>query len=233
VKLVRYEDWARPGLPHPGTEGMFLPVARVYIHHTVSPQPINGDAEVMLLRSIDAAHRAKGWAGIGYSFIVGPSGTVYEGRGQRVGAHTEGKNYTSFGVAFLGTFLVSIPQSTAMVAAAELLAHLQAAGVLQAGYKVGGHRDVKATACPGDGLYRQLPELARLATSIIPPAPPTNGDPVPDPVVPAPMPDYPSNAAPVGIAGTGSPNGYWILAADGGVFSFGDAQYKGRVHVTV
>ncbi len=37
----------------------------------------------------------------------------------------------------------------------------------------------------------------------------------------------PSNAPIVGIASTPSGNGYWVAAADGGVFSFGDAVFYG------
>jgi hypothetical protein len=32
----------------------------------------------------------------------------------------------------------------------------------------------------------------------------------------------------VGMAATGDGGGYWLVAADGGVFAFGDAGYYGR-----
>ena len=35
------------------------------------------------------------------------------------------------------------------------------------------------------------------------------------------------NAPVVGIAGTPSDGGYWLVAADGGVFAFGDAPFRG------
>ncbi len=31
----------------------------------------------------------------------------------------------------------------------------------------------------------------------------------------------------VGMASTPSGNGYWLVASDGGIFSFGDAKYRG------
>jgi hypothetical protein len=37
------------------------------------------------------------------------------------------------------------------------------------------------------------------------------------------------NAPIVGIASTPSGKGYWLVAADGGVFAFGDAAYLGNV----
>jgi hypothetical protein len=33
--------------------------------------------------------------------------------------------------------------------------------------------------------------------------------------------------APVGVAATATGKGYWLAAADGGVFAFGDAVYHG------
>ena len=37
------------------------------------------------------------------------------------------------------------------------------------------------------------------------------------------------NAAVVGLAPTATGGGYWLTAADGGVFSFGDAQFRGSL----
>lgn len=43
------------------------------------------------------------------------------------------------------------------------------------------------------------------------------------------MADIIVNAPVVGMAATPTGKGYWVVCADGGVFSFGDAQYFGRV----
>jgi hypothetical protein len=37
------------------------------------------------------------------------------------------------------------------------------------------------------------------------------------------------NAPMVGMAATPSGNGYWCVASDGGIFSFGDAQFHGSM----
>ena len=37
----------------------------------------------------------------------------------------------------------------------------------------------------------------------------------------------PLNQPTVGIAATPSGNGYWLVAADGGIFTFGDAAFFG------
>lgn len=243
MKLVRYEDWAKPGLAHPGSRDMKLPVTKAFIHHTAGPTPLTPAAEVTLLRQYDAQHRAKGWNGIGYSFIVGPSGTVYEGRGQKVGAHTEGFNSLGFGICFLGTFTDGVPTSAAMLGAAELMQMLISpnaehgipGGALRSDFTLTGHRDhrmvingetVNATACPGNALHRDLPKLRRLVNQKEIPMPDTN-------VPMAAPPVYKVSAPPVGISVTPSGQGYLIICADGGVFAFGDAVYAGRIEEPV
>lgn len=235
MNLVRASSWMKPGLPLPGAHNadMTLPVGHVYIHHSTGGTPINPAAEVAMLQADDAYHRSKGWDGLGYSFVIGPSGTVYEGRGQKVGAHTEGHNLDGFGVCFLGDFTSALPTPAAMIACAELIQLLHQPspgfglpnGALTAGAVILGHRDVFATACPGNQLYANLPNLRALA-----------GHPKENPVPDAPTPpDYKVNAAPIAIAAvadsTGQMTGYLILCADGGIFTFGKTQYMGRVHV--
>lgn len=52
---------------------------------------------------IDARHRARGWSGIGYHFVVRRSGTVEPGRDLAfAGAHVEGCNTRSVGICCEG-----------------------------------------------------------------------------------------------------------------------------------
>lgn len=215
MEIIRYEAWAKPGSDHPGTRKMTLPVANVFIHHAAGPTPMSLDAEVSLLRQYDAQHRAKGWDGLGYSFVVGPSGRVYEGRGEYVGAHTEGHNSKGFGICLLGNFQESAPTPAAMASLIELIFHLERVHAVRFPATIRGHRDVGATACPGNKLYAKLPEVRDAL----------QGDPMPEIQTPI----YKVNAAPVSLAITPSGQGYIILCADGGVFTFGDAVYLGRV----
>lgn len=45
------------------------------------------------MRQMEAYHRALGWAAIGYRRVLFPSGRLYEGRGDRYGAHCPGANH--------------------------------------------------------------------------------------------------------------------------------------------
>lgn len=59
----------------------------VVVHHTASPDlppDATQEQEAAAIRGIEAHHaspppRGNGWAGIGYSFLVCPSGRAYEG----------------------------------------------------------------------------------------------------------------------------------------------------------
>lgn len=219
MELIRTEAWLPDGTPIPGANApqMKLPVHAVYVHHTAGATPLSPEAEVSALRGYDRMHRQqRGWDGIGYSFIVGPSGRVYEGRANRVGAHTAGVNSKAFGVAFMGNYMASVPGHGAMIAAAELMQHLIRTGATVPGFELHGHRDVGRTACPGDGLYNSLPSLRALVNRKEEPVPP----------VPA---RTRVNAPITGIATTPSGNGYLLVGADGGVFAFGDAKFLGNV----
>ena len=124
-------------------------VTRFVLHHTTGTY-----AGPQTVRNIQAFHQGpqRGWADVGYNFLISPSGTVYEGRGWSVqGAHARGFNATSIGVAFIGDGRQPVPDAVkfAVLRLAE-----------EADRRFGrrldrvGHRDVGSTACPGDVLYR-------------------------------------------------------------------------------
>lgn len=52
---------------------------------------------------IDRWHRAKGWNGIGYNFVIRRDGTIEEGRPRdAIGAHVEGYNSVALGICMVG-----------------------------------------------------------------------------------------------------------------------------------
>lgn len=82
------------------------PVPYVIIHHSDTPSCTIKDDCSRRVRSIQNYHQdSKGWQDIGYNFLVGEDGNVYEGRGwTKQGAHTKSYNSKSIGICFLGTF---------------------------------------------------------------------------------------------------------------------------------
>lgn len=55
------------------------------------------------LGDVDRWHRARGWKGIGYHYLVGLEGELWSGRPEaEAGAHCTGHNARSIGVCYVG-----------------------------------------------------------------------------------------------------------------------------------
>lgn len=109
------------------------------IHCTATPEGRNVDAT-----DVDAMHRAKGWEGIGYHYIVHLDGSIEAGRPENcVGSHIEGRNHDLLGIVYAGGLDVhGKAKDTRTPDQKDGLAHLVKS--LNAKYKlksIGGHRD--------------------------------------------------------------------------------------------
>ena len=83
------------------------PVPIVVIHHGGTNTFCTTQAQcAAIVRAYQNFHmNTNGWLDIGYNFVVGEDGNVYEGRGwARVGAHAANWNARSLGIAFIGDF---------------------------------------------------------------------------------------------------------------------------------
>ena len=107
------------------------------------------------VRNIQDLHvKQYGWDAIGYNFLVGGDGNIYEGRGWDVtGAHTRGYNAKSIGLSFIGDFTGKVPTDVQIEAAKALLEQGVKDGKLTANYKILGQRQVMPTLSPGSQLY--------------------------------------------------------------------------------
>jgi hypothetical protein len=166
-----------------------------FVHHTVSANEYGPQDSAAIVLAICKFHRdSNGWKDIGYNFVVDRFGQIFEGRAGGIdraviGAQAEGYNRFSTGVACLGTF-TSVPQTPqGLDAVARLLAWKLAihgapvagqvtvtsggggtnrfkAGTAVTFERISGHRDGCATACPGNALYAQLPEIRARAAGV-------------------------------------------------------------------
>lgn len=109
------------------------------------------------VRAIERFHEyGRGWGDIAYNALVCPHGYVFEGRGAGVRSAANGStedNDAWYAVCYLGGQGDAFTRAgrRGFVAAVHWL---RTAG--NAGPRVNGHRDHKATACPGDRIYRWL-----------------------------------------------------------------------------
>ena len=182
------------------------------VHHTVTAGRYSESEAPGIVLGICRYHRnANGWNDIGYNALVDRFGNIYAGRagGLRkaiVGAHAQGFNAQTAGVAAIGTHT-----STPITAAAKegfvsflawkLSTHglsatgkttLTSAGGSASRYPSGqrvrlnrifGHGRVGLTACPGEELERQLGKLRRAVQARM------DGGGEPDPLPPIPPDD--------------------------------------------
>jgi hypothetical protein len=162
------------------------------VHHTAGTNDYSAAQSPAIVRGIQAYHvLGNGWNDIGYNFLVDKHGQVFEGRGGGIdqpvgGAHAQGFNTGSTGVAVLGTYssrdittatrsalvkLISWRLDVAHVDPRTTLTYVSygsdrfAAGTPVRLRAVSGHRDTASTSCPGFVLYGRLGEIAKAAAA--------------------------------------------------------------------
>lgn len=63
----------------------------------------NRPGSSMDARGIDRVHKARGWKGIGYHFVILEDGTIERGRPlEQIGAHVSGHNSNTIGICYIG-----------------------------------------------------------------------------------------------------------------------------------
>ena len=131
----------------------------IVIHHTA-----NNDT----VQEIEQEHIEK-FDGIGYHFVIGKDGTVYEGRTfDKKGSHVANANTGKIGIALIGDYYdgkwwevwewgsddLPDSQKESLYVLVEILKDGQEI------YEIGGHRDYKnGTVCPGNKLYDVVEDL--------------------------------------------------------------------------
>jgi hypothetical protein len=195
--IVPREVWGADECGAPRTDPSYGTVQMGVVHHTVNANGYRPQDSAAIVLAICRYHRdVKGWHDIGYNFLVDRYGQVFEGRAGGIdeaviGAHAQGYNAVSTGVANIGTFTGVAQTAAAVHATAQLLAwKLSLHGapvqgsvtVLSGGgasnrypagapvtlQRISAHRDVDSTDCPGNALYRQLAEIRRDAAQLAP-----------------------------------------------------------------
>jgi hypothetical protein len=170
-------------------------VVAVFVHHTDSPNGYSCAQVPEIIRRLYTGQTGdRDWDDIGYNFLVDRCGTIYEGRAGGVdravtGAHTQGFNHRTTGIAALGTFTAGVPVPRAMTDAIAALtawklgladvdprggARLVSSnghsryqeGTTVALPAVAGHQDGYMTNCPGAALTARLPEIREAAARL-------------------------------------------------------------------
>lgn len=156
--------------PPESRSGFSTPARYTFIHHTVTSFPAGEKAAVRQekehMRYLQQIAFGRDFADISYSFVIFPSGRVYEGRGWRVvGAHTDGSNSISHAFVFVGNYELDRPTKAALEAAAKLHKRGRRQGHIDPRAQILGHRQASgaATACPGTHLFHKLQAIREMA----------------------------------------------------------------------
>jgi hypothetical protein len=150
--------------------------AGIVLHHTEESEAFNEVEHSLCIARL-------GWCDLSYHLLICPHGVVFEGRRGGVqepvqGAHALKNNDRSIGIALMGNYDQQSPTSTAWDETKRIVAavcsHLSIDATETMEWNrvdsrlettpvqlstIIGHRDLRATICPGDQLYRLLPQL--------------------------------------------------------------------------
>ncbi|MFH8610752.1 peptidoglycan recognition protein [Streptomyces sp. NPDC018029] len=194
-RILPRTAWLAPGTATPPPARYADRVEAVFVHHTDSPNGYDCDDAPRIIRSLYTGQEAdRDWDDIGYNFLVDRCGTLYEGRAGGtdkpvVGAHAQGFNRGSTGVAAIGTFTAGTPVPEAMSDAIAALAAWKlglsgvdprgsallvstnsrsrfAAGTGAVFHTVAAHKDGYATSCPGASLTAEMPAIREAAARL-------------------------------------------------------------------
>jgi len=168
------------------------------------------------VRTIQNGHMdGNGWDDIAYNFLTCQHGTVFEGRGWDVRSAAQGTNEGNdhwLANCFLGLDRANVDDVTKPGRDAIRAITQQCDNRYPFGNILKVHSDFKATACPGD----ELRAWVRAGMPMDPEDP-----------VPVAASEIVVAAKPVALLPHSA--GYWIVTADGGVFTFGNAPFLGSV----
>jgi len=135
-------------------------ITRITVHHTATRLPDNTPrtaADAILKFQVEHQND-KGWADIGYHFLIDPAGRIWQGRPlEWQGAHagTPDLNVGNIGIALIGDFDVEQPSGAQKQALGDLLTSLCIRYHVDRGH-VFTHKEIRPgpTECPGQSLQR-------------------------------------------------------------------------------
>ena len=133
-------------------------IDEIIIHCTATPE-----GRAVTVADIDRWHKARGWKGIGYHYVVYLDGSVHIGRPiTEAGAHCQGHNAHSIGVVYVGGLTTygepADTRTPAQVTALHALVRDLRKRFPQAG--IHGHREFADKACPSFDVRKWREEVS-------------------------------------------------------------------------
>lgn len=125
-------------------------ITHIVVHYSATFEDQN-----LTVKDIDKMHKARGWSGVGYHYVIRRDGVVEKGRpDNQVGAHVGGQNSGKIGICAIGGVNrktgpdVGVDNRTAAQIKSQV-ALIKSLLIKHPKAKVVGHRDLAPTQCPG------------------------------------------------------------------------------------
>lgn len=170
-------DWCPTGDCPKSSSPSAINPTHIVVHHSAG-QTSSTDYAAVVRGYWDFHVHTRGWADIGYNWLVDPNGVLYEGRGDRIrGAHSPCMNAIATGICFIGNYETFEPSTAGLNTLKDFIAwdttnknidvtassHVSAlSGNIE---NISGHKDgfdqypssnCTSTLCPGANLYNKL-----------------------------------------------------------------------------
>lgn len=160
--IVPRSMWARSSNIRLGGSDGALPmngIRRITVHHDGMP-PVSLNSTNQVASRIEQFRRAhvmgRGWADLGYHYVIDPSGRVWEGRSIRwQGAHVKDQNENNLGILVMGNFQVQTPTHAALASLDKFVASQMQRYNVSIG-AVRTHQERAASECPGRSLQSYM-----------------------------------------------------------------------------
>ncbi len=144
---------------------------RLIVHHSYIPNQsqYKGAASIRGIQSYHMDDPKTKWNDIGYHFLIGPEGTIYQGRPETVvGAHCS-PNTNSVGICLIGDYdpgkdpIPPVMEESLI----KVLSWLAATYRVDPRVNLYGHCDFSTKSCPGKNVYDRLPQYKETLIQII------------------------------------------------------------------
>jgi len=111
----------------------------IIVHHTASRD--------VTVEDVHRWHLDRGWAGIGYHYLIRADGRIFRGRRETArGTHAANFNASTIGIALTGNFEQHAPTAAQINSLSWLIRDIR---TRHSALRLMLHRDVGATLCPG------------------------------------------------------------------------------------
>ena len=143
------------------------PVNYVVILHTETQNCSTQSRCVFLTRNIQNYHiERRGWLDIGYSFLIGGDGNVYEGRGWDArGSFAKSLNHLAIGIAVIGNFNSVLPSDRQIFALKYWIEEGVKLKKISPDYKILTHSQLSDTTSPGTAFVKLIQTWPRWSST--------------------------------------------------------------------